>query len=85
LIVREVCPPLHLRDTAGKKIWTQMHRSTVRGVDLCWIKDINTDRISVTYVERDGSEKKVEATVGQDLLSLAHNNDIDLEGGRASR
>lgn len=37
-------------------------------------------RVKVTFVERDGKERRVEATVGQDLLTLAHGNDIDLEG-----
>ena len=36
--------------------------------------------IKVTFVERDGTERQVEARIGQDLLSLAHSNGIDLEG-----
>lgn len=36
--------------------------------------------VRVTFVERDGSERLVKAHEGQDLLTLAHQNDIDLEG-----
>lgn len=31
-------------------------------------------------MEKDGTEKPVEGPVGTDLLHLAHENDIDLEG-----
>lgn len=37
-------------------------------------------RISVTFIDRDGSEYKVQASVGEDMLSVAHREDIDLEG-----
>lgn len=37
--------------------------------------------ISVTYVdEKDGSTKTVQAPVGENLMEVAHRNDIDLEG-----
>lgn len=34
----------------------------------------------MTFVERDGTERTIKASVGQDLLTLAHSNEIDLEG-----
>lgn len=37
-------------------------------------------RVQVTFIEKDGGERTVKAAVGQDLLSLAHSNEIDLEG-----
>eukprot|EP00210_Caulerpa_lentillifera_P001581 g1519.t1 len=37
-------------------------------------------RVQVTFVERDGTERTIKASVGQDLLTLAHSNEIDLEG-----
>ncbi len=37
-------------------------------------------RIRVIFVEKDGREKSVEGPVGTDLLHLAHENEIDLEG-----
>jgi ferredoxin len=36
--------------------------------------------VSITYVEADGTSKTVDAEVGKDLLSTAHDNDIELEG-----
>lgn len=34
----------------------------------------------VTFVERDGNRKEVEAPVGLSLLEIAHRNDVDIEG-----
>merc|ERR1719446_1396695 len=36
--------------------------------------------VSITYVEADGTSKTVDAEVGADLMSVAHDNDIELEG-----
>lgn len=36
--------------------------------------------IRVTYVTSDGKEQTVEGKEGQDLMRLAHEHDIDLEG-----
>jgi ferredoxin len=37
-------------------------------------------RITVTFVDRDGTEYKVKASVGENMLSVAHREQIDLEG-----
>ena len=34
----------------------------------------------MTFIEKDGSERSIRAPLGKDLLTLAHSNDIDLEG-----
>src|SRR6266851_1668734 len=34
----------------------------------------------VTFVERDGTRREVDAPLGLSLLEIAHNNDIDIEG-----
>lgn len=34
----------------------------------------------MTFIERDGSKREVEAPVGLSVLEIAHKNDIDLEG-----
>ncbi|MFD2261457.1 ferredoxin family 2Fe-2S iron-sulfur cluster binding protein [Lacibacterium aquatile] len=34
----------------------------------------------MTFIDRDGSRKEVEAPVGLSLLEIAHRNSIDLEG-----
>ena len=37
-------------------------------------------RISVTFVNEDGSEKTISVPVGMSMLEAAHENDIELEG-----
>ena len=34
----------------------------------------------VTFIERDGTRREVEAPVGLSILEIAHKNDIDIEG-----
>ncbi len=34
----------------------------------------------MTFIERDGSHKTVEAPVGLSVLEIAHRNDVDIEG-----
>lgn len=34
----------------------------------------------ITFIQRDGSRKEIDAPVGASLLRIAHDNDIDLEG-----
>ena len=34
----------------------------------------------MTFINRDGSRKEVEAPVGLSILEIAHRNDIDIEG-----
>jgi hypothetical protein len=36
--------------------------------------------VPITYLEADGSEKTVDAEIGQNLMQVAHDNDIELEG-----
>lgn len=40
--------------------------------------------ISVTFVDKEGKDHTVAATVGKNLLEVAHDNEIDLEGGCCS-
>ena len=39
-----------------------------------------TNTVKITYVDPDGDEKTVDAEIGQNLLHVAHDNDIELEG-----
>jgi ferredoxin len=41
---------------------------------------LNADTVKITYVEADGSSKTVDAEIGQNLMDVAHANDIELEG-----
>ena len=38
------------------------------------------EKVSITFVEVDGTERKVQGTLGKHLLDVAHENNIDLEG-----
>ncbi|WOK95825.1 hypothetical protein Cni_G04532 [Canna indica] len=38
------------------------------------------DRISVTFVDKDGEEKVIKVPIGMSMLEAAHENDIELEG-----
>ncbi|KAI5650823.1 hypothetical protein M9H77_36828 [Catharanthus roseus] len=42
--------------------------------------DKDTEKISVTFVDKDGEEKQIKVPVGMSMLEAAHENDIDLEG-----
>ena len=36
--------------------------------------------VPITYIEPSGEEKEVQAEVGKNLLDVAHDNNIELEG-----
>lgn len=36
--------------------------------------------VSITYIESDGTSKTVNAELGKNLMDVAHENNIDLEG-----
>lgn len=38
------------------------------------------DTVKITYVDPDGTSKTVDAEIGQTLMQVAHDNDIELEG-----
>lgn len=42
--------------------------------------DPHAEKITVTFIEKDGTETVVAAPVGQSMLEVAHKNDIELEG-----
>eukprot|EP00938_MAST-03A_sp_MAST-3A-sp1_P006564 g6564.t1 len=43
-------------------------------------KDEGRDRVRVTFVNAKGEETDVDACVGDNILVVAHKNDVDLEG-----
>ena len=36
--------------------------------------------VPITYIEPDGTERLVDAEIGQNMMQVAHDNDIELEG-----
>uniref|UniRef100_A0A0N4ZG56 2Fe-2S ferredoxin-type domain-containing protein n=1 Tax=Parastrongyloides trichosuri TaxID=131310 RepID=A0A0N4ZG56_PARTI len=46
-----------------------------------WVDPISEDEVvNITYVNRDGSEQKIRAKVGDNVMYLAHRYGIELEG-----
>lgn len=44
-----------------------------------------TCRITITYIDKEGKEHTVKAPLGKNLLEVAHDNEIDLEGTAVHR
>ncbi|XP_057473712.1 uncharacterized protein LOC130762086 [Actinidia eriantha] len=42
--------------------------------------DEDKEKISVTFVDKDGEEKQIKVPIGMSMLEAAHENDIELEG-----
>ncbi len=42
-----------------------------------------SNTVPVTYAEADGKETTVDAEIGQNLMAVAHDHDIELEGTKA--
>ncbi|KAI7986408.1 hypothetical protein LOK49_LG14G02207 [Camellia lanceoleosa] len=42
--------------------------------------DEDKEKISVTFIDKDGDEKQIKVPIGMSMLEAAHENDIDLEG-----
>ena len=38
------------------------------------------ETVTITYVEADGTEKEVQAEIGKNLMEVAHDNNVELEG-----
>jgi hypothetical protein len=38
------------------------------------------ETVTIIYVEADGTEKEVQAEVGKNLMQVAHDNNVELEG-----
>jgi hypothetical protein len=36
--------------------------------------------VPISYIEADGTEKEVEAEIGQNLMEVAHKHNVELEG-----
>lgn len=42
------------------------------------------NRVNVNYILKDGTRRTIEATVGQNVMEVAQENDIDIEGACAA-
>ena len=41
----------------------------------------SSPRITVTYIDKENKDHTVQAPIGKNLLEVAHDNEVDLEGG----
>eukprot|EP00499_Haloplacidia_sp_CaronLabIsolate_P001671 CAMPEP_0196781240 /NCGR_PEP_ID=MMETSP1104-20130614/9327_1 /TAXON_ID=33652 /ORGANISM="Cafeteria sp., Strain Caron Lab Isolate" /LENGTH=159 /DNA_ID=CAMNT_0042151463 /DNA_START=1 /DNA_END=477 /DNA_ORIENTATION=+ len=79
-----------LRVAPLARTWARMHlpmRTTRMGLSFSPVAAHDDEHVApdapdvnVVYVLKDGSRKEVVAKEGQNLLRIAHRNDIDLEG-----
>lgn len=46
------------------------------------VRHFSAETVTITYVDPDGEEHPVKAEVGKNLLDVAHENNIELEGTR---
>ena len=44
------------------------------------MKYVSSYSVPLIFVDGDGFKNEIQAQIGEDLLSLAHHNDIDMEG-----
>jgi hypothetical protein len=47
---------------------------------LSQLRVFSTEKVNITFVDAEGESKEVSASIGQTLLDVAHENDIELEG-----
>jgi hypothetical protein len=47
---------------------------------LLWQSPRHYTKITAHYIDTDGTKKTIEAEKGTNMLTAAHQNDIDLEG-----
>lgn len=43
------------------------------------------ETVPITYIETDGTERTVDAEIGKNLLDVAHDNNVELEGAYSAR
>jgi hypothetical protein len=58
-----------VREQQQLRTFTQTHKASMAATT-----------VKVTYVEGDGTETTVDAEIGKNLMDVAHDNDIELEG-----
>lgn len=70
--------------SSGKKIQQNLCSPTLHPLQLSRTYSTSVPRfsstVSITYVDPDGVEHEVQAEVGKNLMEVAHDNDIELEG-----
>ncbi|KAK9275057.1 hypothetical protein L1049_022315 [Liquidambar formosana] len=56
------------------------HFSSTTTSNTCKEGNEEKEKISVTFVDKDGEEKHIKVPIGMSMLEAAHENDIELEG-----
>lgn len=73
---------LHSENKVLQGAMFQKHHqfSTTTGSNACEEGNEQKDKISVTFVDKDGEETTIKVPIGMSMLEAAHENDIELEG-----
>lgn len=66
--------------TSSKNAALQQSRKFQSSSSLSREKHSNNECVKVTFIDSMGVEKTVDAVIGRNLLEVAHDNNIELEG-----
>jgi ferredoxin len=72
----------HFHVARNQYLWPRRHEhfSTTTASDDQAEGNVEEEKISVTFVDKDGEEQNIKVPVGMSMLEAAHENDIELEG-----
>jgi len=65
-----------VKTCAGK-----MSTSAFRNFSAVAQEDAATDTVPITFIYPNGEEVQAQAEIGKHMLDVAHDNNVDLEGG----
>lgn len=74
-IYRSECQRVDGLNSLSRALWYKQTCAHTSGQDFD-----GAEKISVTFVDKDGDETKIEVPVGMSMLEAAHENEIELEG-----
>ena len=73
-----------LRHNSNTTTTTTNNNNNNNNNKRCYSSTTNTKNkkttVSITFVEADGTSRTIDAEIGKDLMTAAHENDIELEG-----
>ena len=73
-----------LRHNSNTTTTTTTNNNNNNNNKRCYSSTTNTKNkkttVSITFVEADGTSRTIDAEIGKDLMTAAHENDIELEG-----
>ena len=58
----------------------QKNRFPLKNTNSFFSKSPSKKMVNIIFINKDNTEKEVSAEIGQNILEIARNNDIDIEG-----